>query len=43
MAEKKQAFVTPVGTINHPWLVEPCKWDNEKGRSVKADLEGLLC
>tara|TARA_R110002051_G_scaffold90119_1_gene158755 strand:- start:3592 stop:4218 length:627 start_codon:yes stop_codon:yes gene_type:complete len=41
MAEKKQAFVTPVGTINHPWLVEPCKWDNEKGRSVKADRDDL--
>lgn len=40
MAEK-QSFVTPVGGVKHPWLVEPCKWDNDKGRSVRTDRDDL--
>ena len=41
MADKKQAFVTPIGEVKHPWVVEPCKWDNDKGHSVKADRDDL--
>jgi hypothetical protein len=41
MAEKKQSFVTPVGEVKHPWLVEPCKWDSDKGRSARADRDDL--
>ena len=41
MAEKKQSFVTPVGEVKHPWVVEPCKWDNDKGRSVRAERDDL--
>ncbi len=41
MAEKKQAFVTPIGEVKHPWVVEPCKWDNDKGRSVRAERDDL--
>ena len=37
----KQSFVTPIGEVRHPWLVEPCKWDNDKNRSVKADRDDL--